>query len=310
MPIDIETQLRRLGQQFRSEMTHVHPDEILDDPHASVPVPADRPLLPVEANSPTPIRVRWLTAVAAGLVLVLIGGLITLSERNGTDVGVNNQPRSCAELDYPVSFDGFMFPAPDSDIADTGYLSAEAAADAYLADRTRAVSDGVPISVSYEVLDRTSVVGPNTIVRATLREDTARGTVDIAARAIQTTRGGTRWVVDAGASDVSRLVVADFADERVTVEIDPFRTGTHYATINDSVSGVVIDATGTQTAGGSTSGSAPAPRLDLDTGGQTAPLLRYWFVNADTIEFAEVQLNQGYPDYGEGWQSLERLQLC
>lgn len=310
MPTDIETQLSDLGERFRSEMIHVDPGEILDRQGG-----ADRfenqPLVEhVEPSSATHRGARWLTAVAAASILVLVVGLIMVSKRDNSDVGVSDGPTSCAAVDEPVSFDAQLFPAFDSDIAQTGSPSAHAAADAYLADRTSAANlAGFPTDVSYELVDGTRQVDQNTIVQAILYADTAQGTVEVATRRIDTTAGGPRWVVQAATSNVLIPSTIEFADGRVAIGVDTDTTGSNFATTNNPSSGEVIDAGGAQTAGDSPSVSTPPVLLDL-VAGVTNPNLRYWFINADTIEFTEIQLHEGYPDYGEGWQALLQLQLC
>ena len=310
MPTDIETQLRDLGERFRSEMIHVDPDEISDRPREVDPF-ENHPLVEnVEPSTATHRGARWLTAVAAASILVLVVGLIMVSQRDNADVGVSNRPASCAAVDEPVSFDAQLFPAFDSDIAQTGYPSAHAAAGAYLADRTSAANlAGFPTDVSYDLVDGTRQVDQNTIVQANLYTDTAQGTVNIATRRIDTTAGGPRWVVQAATSNVLIPSTIEFTDGRVAIGVDPDTTGSNYATTNNPSSGEVIDAGGAQTAGGSPNVSTPPVVLDL-VAGVSNPNLRYWFINADTIEFTEIQLNEGYPDYGEGWQALLQLQLC
>lgn len=310
MPTDIESQLRELGERFRSEMIHVEPDEILDLRHAASPLD-DQPLVDhAETATASHRRARWLTTVAAASILVLVGGLIILSQRDDSDVGVSDGPGSCSVADGPVSFDAQVFPAFDSDVAQTGYQSAHAAADAYLTDRASAANlQGFPLSVSYELVDGAREVGRNTIVRANLHADTAQGSVDIATRRVDTTAGGPRWVVEAATSDVLTPSSVEFAGGRVTIEVDPDTTGSNYATTNDPSSGIVIDAGGAQTAGTSPDVSTPPVLLDL-VAGASNPILRYWFINAETIKFTEVQLNEGSADYGEGWQALLQLQLC
>lgn len=302
MSTDIETQLARLGERFRAEITHVGPDEILDDAEspaqsASI-VQLDRPALP----ETLPTRRRWMPAVAAALVAFLVGGLALMNQRD--DGGVSGSDATCAETRYPISFDGQLFPAVDSDLAVTGFPTPEAAADAYLADRT--VGDEVPgLDVAYSVIGSVSTDGPNTIVRAELRSGDAVGTVDVATRAVELTDVGTRWIVQAAASDVTDVDVGDFEGRRVPVSVKPRGDGSGYASTHDRFTGELIDEGGFRT-----DGTIPEWPISLETGSSPAPFLRYWFVGTDRLSFGEVELNQGYSDFGEGWQSLERHQLC
>jgi polyisoprenoid-binding protein YceI len=308
MPTDVETQLRDLGHQFRAEMIHVHADEILDRSSPDARREAGT-IIHLANPSSTRRRTRWLMAVAAASLLVLVTGLVVIAQRDESGVGVNDRPEACQDADDTVSFDAQTFPAFDSDIAETGYLSATAAADAYLADRASAAANDHGIVVSYELVGGTRDVGPNTIVRANLNTETAHGTVDIATRRVETTDGGPRWIVQAAASNVASFPTATFTDGRVTVSFDSLATGSAYAATHDPSSGDEIDVGGAQITAGVPAGSIPPALLDL-VAGTPNPILRYWFVNVDTIEFTEIQLNQGYPDFGEGWRALQQLQRC
>jgi hypothetical protein len=302
MSTDIETQLARLGERFRTEITHVDPDEILH--HAE---PAAELAQTVQLDRSTrpdrhPARRRWIPAAAAALVAFLVGGLALINQRDDGGVGVSDT--SCAASRYPVSFDGQLFPAVDSDLSVTGFSTAEAAADAYLADRI-AGTDVPGLDVTYSIISAASADGPNTIVRAQLRSGDAVGTVDVATRAVELTDVGTRWIVQAAASDVTDLDVGDFDGGRVSVGVEPHGEGSGYASTHDRFNGELIDS-----GGFGTDGTTPERPISLEAGSSTAPSLRYWFVGTDQLSFGEVELNQGYSDFGEGWQSLERHQLC
>lgn len=91
MPTDIESQLRVLGERYRSEITRVHPDEILDRAQRTAPVESGPLVALADRPRMTHRRARWLTAVAAVPVLVLIGGLIVISQRDDAD-GRSNAP--------------------------------------------------------------------------------------------------------------------------------------------------------------------------------------------------------------------------
>jgi len=302
MSTDIETQLARLGERFRAEITHVAPDEIFDDAQSTAqPAPIvqlDRPTLPDTA----PTRRRWMPAVAAALVAFLIGGLALMNHRDDDGVGVSDA--TCRESRYPISFDGQLFPAVDSDLAVTGFPTPEVAADAYLADRMDD-TDVPALDVAYSVIGAVSTDGPNTIVRAELRSGDAVGIVDVATRAVELTDVGTRWIVQAAASDVTDLDVGDVDGGRVSVGVEPRGEGSGYASTHDRFDGGTIDA-----GGFGTDGTIPEWPISLETGSSPALFLRYWFVGTERLSFGEVELHQGYSDFGEGWQSLERHQLC
>ena len=302
MSADIETQLARLGERFRAEITHVGPDEIFDDAETTAqPAPIvqlDRSALP----DTLPTRRRWIPAVAAALIALLIGGLALMNQRDDRGVGVSDA--TCAASRYPVSFDGQLFPAVDSDLAVTGFTTPEAAADAYLADRMDDIDVG-GLEVTFQVADVVSIDGPNTIVRADLRSGTAVGTVDVATRAVELTDVGTRWVVQAAASDVTDLDVGDVEGGRVPVGVEPHGEGSGYASTHDRFDDRTIDA-----GGFGTDGTIPEWPISLETGSSPALFLRFWFVGTERLSFGEVELHQGYRDFGEGWQSLERHQLC
>jgi hypothetical protein len=118
-----------------------------------------------------------------------------MNQRDDGAAGVSDA--SCAASRYPISFDGQLFPTLDSDLAVTGFSTAEAAADADLADRM--VSPDVPaLDVTYSVIGAISRDGSNTIVRAELRSDDAVGTVDVTP-AVELTDIDTRWIVQAAA---------------------------------------------------------------------------------------------------------------
>lgn len=84
MPTDIESQLHELGEWFRSEMTHVRPDEFLDPPQRTAPVEGGTLIGLADRRSTSSRRARWLTAVAAASALVLMGGLLLVAQRDDT----------------------------------------------------------------------------------------------------------------------------------------------------------------------------------------------------------------------------------
>ena len=90
MRTELESQLRDLGEQFRSEMTHVHSDEILDSPRRDT-APDSTTLIGTVDDQRRKTRVPWLAAAAAAAILVLIGGLVMISQRNVPD-GSSSQP--------------------------------------------------------------------------------------------------------------------------------------------------------------------------------------------------------------------------
>jgi hypothetical protein len=89
------------------------------------------------------------------------------------------------------------------------------------------------------------------------------------------------------------------------VGVEPRGDGSGYAGVHDRFTDELIDAGGFRT-----DGTIPEWPISLDTGSSPLPFLRYWFVGAERLSFGEVELNQGYRDFGDGWQTLERHQLC
>lgn len=316
MSVDVETQLRRLGRHLEREVAHVEVDEIVED----------RPTMPLFASSLSGSttarpddrrRPRRLvtTAVAAGLLAVLIGGLAVVDRDRRDGTAPSDRPAVCRGEVELISFDAAIFPSGGVDAALAGDDSTpEATVGSYLADRVSgAARHGLDVGFAIEGIvdghvgaELESIV----IVRASLSTGDATGTVDVALRRVES-GPRSRWIVQAAASVPDEFSQLQLLDGIVTGTLDLGADVVAHVAVHDVRTGRQIDASTLRTE----PGSEAQANFELVAGGSQLPVLQAWLIDEtalgrSAIRFTELQLNAGSPDFGEGWHALQRNALC
>lgn len=181
--------------------------------------------LVIRADEPArrPGTGRTMLAVAA-TVVVAIGGLVVLDRLRADDTA------PAADLPAPGPQSGAvgLYPAGDlAAVVSAGYATPQAAAEAYLADRTRVevLPDGYTVTASISDVEPVRVRDDEAIVAFSLQTTNDGGDGLLLVRQVAPSSAPERWAVTAGGIATVAIDQLDYRDGRLTGSISTGEAG-------------------------------------------------------------------------------------